>query len=427
MRKQLSRVRWAVAPLTLATLVAAPAWGAGFSIFEAGSKAMGTAGAFTGMADDPSAMFHNVGGLAFLKERSIYGGVTLINSLDSSHEGEAPFPGRGVNGTVENAIFTPIHVYYVKPLNERWTFGAALNNPFGLAVEWDNPDEWAGRFISTRSELVSFDVNLNLGWQVTDRLGVGFGIIGRAAKIELGRRVPAVNPFSQTVVDIAQVDLESDFDSGVGFNVGLLHKISSTLSWGLSYRSAIEIDFGGDGLINQITTGNAQFDGLVAGLLPFNQKLPLTTAIEFPDTASLGVSVALTQRTRLNADINWTGWSTFDVVDLNFSTAPALNSRLDQNYEDAYHYRIGVTYTTNRGRAWRFGYVLDESPQPLETVGPVLPDASRDGFTIGYGTNRWDLALMYLLFDERTTLVNQDDFFGTYNTEVALFGISFKL
>ncbi len=71
--------------------------------------------------------------------------------------------------------------------------------------------------------------------------------------------------------------------------------------------------------------------------------------------------------------------------------------------------------------------MLDESPQPLETTGPVFPDANRDGFTLGYGTNRWDLALMYLLFDERTTLVNHDDFFGTYNTEVALFGVSFKL
>ncbi len=427
MRRRLSTMRRAVAPLALATLVAAPAWGAGFSIFEAGSKAMGTAGAFTGMADDPSAMFHNVGGLAFFKEREIYAGVTLINPLESTFEGEAPFPGRGVLAEVDAGIFTPIHGYYVRPINDRWTFGAAINNPFGLAVEWEDPDQFAGRYISTHSELVSFDINLNLGWQVSDRLGVGFGIIGRAAKIELVRRVPAVNPFNQTVTDIAEVDLESDFDSGLGFNVGLLHKVNDSFSWGLSYRSAIEIDFGGDGLISQLPTGNAQFDGVVSGLLPFDVDLPLTTTIEFPDTASLGVSVALTRSTRLNADINWTGWSTFDVVDLNFSTAPALNSRLDQEYDDAFHYRMGVTYTTPSGREWRFGYVLDETPQPIETTGPVLPDADRDGFTIGYGTDRWDFALMYLLLDERTTLTNRDDFFGTYNTEVALFGISFKL
>ena len=427
MRKHLNKMRWLVAPAVVMAMAVAPAWGAGFSIFEAGSKAMGTAGAFTGLADDPSAMFHNVGGLAFLKERQLYGGVTLIQPLESTHEGAAPFPGRGVNAEVESATFTPIHAYYVRPINDRWTFGAALNNPFGLAVEWENPDNFAGRFISTRSELVSFDLNLNLGWQVTDRLGIGFGIIGRGAKVELVRRVPAVNPFTQTVVDIAQVDLVSDFDSGIGFNVGMLHKVNESFSWGVSYRSAIEIDFSGEGTIDQIFSGNPQFDAVVAGQLPLNQDLPLTTSIEFPDTASVGISMAMTQNTRLNADVNWTGWSTFDVVDLNFSTAPQLDSRLEQNYEDSYHYRIGFAYTTPRGRVWRFGYVLDDTPQPLETVGPVLPDATRDGLTIGLGLKRWDFALMYLLFDERTTDVNQDAFFGTYNTEVALFGASIKL
>ena len=47
----------------LALLAATPIFAAGFGIFEQGSKAMGMAGAFTAQADDPSAMFHNVGGL----------------------------------------------------------------------------------------------------------------------------------------------------------------------------------------------------------------------------------------------------------------------------------------------------------------------------------------------------------------------------
>ena len=35
-----------------------------------------------------------------------------------------------------------------------------------------------------------------------------------------------------------------------------------------------------------------------------------------------------------------------------------------------------------------------------------------------------DLALMYLLFDERTTLVNETGYNGTYETEGVLFATS---
>lgn len=412
--------------LWLLALAAAPAGAAGFSIFEAGSKAMGTAGAFTGQADDPSAMFHNVGGLAFLRERELYAGVTLISPLESTFEGEAPFPGRGFRGEVEDTVFTPVHVYWARPLGERMTFGAALYNPFGLSVDWADDDTWPGRFISGRSELVSFDLNANIGYRVNERIGVGVGIIGRVASLELSRRAGAVNPFTQTFVDIAQVDLESDFDSGVGFNLGFLHKVNARVSWGASYRSEIEIDFGGDGSFTQILSGFADFDRAVAGSLPFGSRLPLATSIEFPDTASVGVSVGLTQRTRLNADLNRTGWSSFDVVTLDFRGADELDTALVQDYDDAYHFRLGITYTSPRAREWRFGYVHDDTPQPPETTGPVLPDATRNGFTFGVGTRRFDFALMYLLFESRTTLVNRDDFFGTYDTEVLLFGISYK-
>ena len=53
-----------------------PVQAAGFGIFEQGTKAMGMAGAFTAQADDPSALFHNAGGLAFVDEPEIAAGFT---------------------------------------------------------------------------------------------------------------------------------------------------------------------------------------------------------------------------------------------------------------------------------------------------------------------------------------------------------------
>lgn len=416
-----------LAALLVGFFITGGAFGAGFSIFEQGSKAMGMAGAFTAQADDGSAMFHNVAGLAFQKESDVYAGVTLINPLDSTFDGADPFPGSGVEAEGDTSIFTPVHGYWIKPIDDRWTFGFGVNNPFGLAVRWEDKDNYPGRFLNLHSELVSFDFNPSLAWQVSDNVGIGVGIIGRFAQVNLLRRAGLINPFSQTLVDVASVSLESDFDSGLGWNAGILHKVNDRFSWGASYRSKIEIDFGGDGHLTQISSGNPIFDGAVAASLPFGRDLPITTSIEFPDSASFGLSIGLTRNLRMNLDYNWIGWSTFDEVVLDFSENPSLTSTLEQNYEDVNHYRVGFELTTNRGSHWRVGYVLDETPQPLETTGPVLPDAERDGFTLGYGNGRFDVAAMYLDFEERTTLVNHDGFFGTYNTEVFLLGFSLTL
>src|SRR4029079_7826664 len=71
----------------------APARGAGFGIFEQGAKAMGMAGAFTAQADDPSLLFHNAGGLAFVDNDEIAAGATWIKGSKADFTGAAPFPG----------------------------------------------------------------------------------------------------------------------------------------------------------------------------------------------------------------------------------------------------------------------------------------------------------------------------------------------
>ncbi|HUP42683.1 MAG TPA: outer membrane protein transport protein, partial [Thermoanaerobaculia bacterium] len=99
-------------------------------------------------------------------------------------------------------------------------------------------------------------------------------------------------------------------------------------------------------------------------------------------------------------------------------------------------YRAGLAWTRSPRSQWRFGYVYDETPQPEEAVGPLLPDADRNGITVGYGyRGRWDfdVALMYLEFDERTrekTFATppgappEPVFHGTYETTGFLLGLT---
>ena len=414
----------------LGALVALPLSAAGFSIFEQGSKAMGMAGAFTAQADDPSALFHNVGGIAFQDERQFSVGVTWIHGLEAEFEGADPFPGEGYQAEQENLSEFPPHLYYVQPVNDTWKFGFGVMTPFGLTTEWENPDQFAGRFLSTKAALQAIDLQPTLGWQVSDAFGIGFGPVVRVSSVELNRNVGAVNPFTQRFVDVGRLELEGDFSEGFGFTAGLLHKVTDRFSWGLSYRSKIKVEYDGDARLDQISTGNAQFDAVIRTRLPFGVDLPVETEIEFPDEASLGLAFGITPNLLVETDFNYTGWSSFENVPIDF-TGGATNSlpdaELPQGWDDAYNYRLGLRWTRGNGHQWRFGYVYDETPQPEEGISPLLPDANRNGFTIGYGTGRFDLALMYLLFDERSRGRNRpgDDlstFFGTYNTTAILLG-----
>lgn len=432
--RRLSINRWALALAIVGLIVSSPvAYGAGFGIFEQGSKAMGMAGAFTAQADDPSALFHNAGGLAFqTEEREISAGFTYIRGLTAEFEGADPFPGDGYRAEQKTLSEFPPHVYLVQPINDTWVFGLGANAPFGLTTEWD--DDFRGRFVSRLASLQTLDINPTLGWKVSENLGLGFGAVARFSTVELERHVALINPFTFTAADVATLRLEGDLtdNTGYGFNVGLLHKYNNSFSWGLSYRSGIEIDYEGDASVRQNLTGTP-FDALVANALPFGSKFPVETSIDFPDMASLGLAFALGPNSLLETDINYTGWSSFDQLAVIFPGNELPNLALPEEYDDAYNYRLGVRFDTSPGRQWRFGVVYDESPQPEGSVSPLLPDSDRLGFTAGYGFEgaQWDidLAVMYLDFDERTRDENfpGDDgstFFGTYNQEALLVGLT---
>jgi long-chain fatty acid transport protein len=402
-----------------------PAFGAAFGIFEQGTKAMGMAGAFTAQADDPSALFHNAGGLAFVTEPAFSIGGTYIQISGTEFEGLAPFPGPGARGEMEDLNAVLPHVFYVRPINDRWKWGVGVFSPFGLQTEWKNPETFPGRFINQKAELTVIDVNPTIGWQASETFGIGFGIIGRFSEVELNRTLTAA-ALDLPLLDIAATRLTSDTDNGIGWNIGFLHKPGPYFSWGFSYRSNVEVEYGGEGAFSQILTGIPQIDAFVPLILPLDTPVPVETEIEFPDMASLGFAFGLTRSLLAEIDINWTGWSSFDALPLVFPTVPTLTSIVEQGYEDAYNYRLGFQYTTARGSHWRFGYVFDESPQPDEAVGPLLPDADRNGLSVGYGSagGRWDAALLYLDAETRTTTTNRDGFNGTYTTDAFLVGLT---
>jgi long-chain fatty acid transport protein len=408
-------------------LVPSFAHAAGFAIFEQGARAMGFGGAFTAQASDPSAIFHNAAGIAFLKGTQVYFGGTLI-AAKSNFTGADPFPGAGVTERSDAGIVIPPTAYLTRQFTEDLVLGIGFDTPFGLRTRWQNRDTtYSGRFLSKNAELNGFSLNPTIAYKLADRLAVGGGVDIRFSSVTLDRNVASTNPFTLKTVDVAAAELKSSTKTGIGFNLGIIAKPSESLSIGASYRHKVKIDYAGTATFTLLPTGDSSFDAIVARRLPTG-SIPATTSIDFPSFLSGGVAYAFNDWT-VEGDVNWYQWSTFKELVFTLQGRPDLSQVLPENYTSQLQYRVGLERRLNDRFIVRGGYYFDKTPAPPAAVSPILPDADRNGIALGVtfksGRFRVDVANLYTFFKERSTEgVSRDHYDGIYKNSAELFAIS---
>lgn len=417
--------------LALVSLASATAaFGSGFALYEQGSKAKAMGGAFVATADDPTAIFYNVAGLAQQRQFTITAGGTAINfSNQFSGDPNDEFTS-GATASYRRHTFVLPNAYVSIPIGTNLTFGIGLMTPFGLRTNWREP--YIGRWVSRDANIKTASVEPALAWQTSDgRFAFGAGAEYRRARLTLNRNNPltgsGVNPFTGRIPDVANVYLASDWTSKWGYSAGLLFKPTSKFRIGASYRGAMDINFKGNATFTQIPTGNPQIDALVRAQLPPNQAI--TTTLPFPSIAALGLAVTTVPNTDLEFDFTHTTWSRFKSLDVAFANTPQVNLHRPENWKDTNSYRIGVNHAANQHWDVRFGLVYDKNPEPTSEVSPLLPDADREGvsFGTGYHQGAWfiDWSAFILHFKQRSTMGQSADFInGTYKTDAALFSVN---
>jgi long-chain fatty acid transport protein len=426
MRRRIGAIALALV-LAAGTPLAARA--AGFSLYEQGARALGMSGATTARSDDPSAMFFNPAGLANVEGKSVLLSPNLI--LYQVHfAGEAPYPGYGVTEETEKKAFPPFSAYYAQRAGSV-ALGVGVMNPYGLEVDWADPDAFTGRFISTRSKITPFYFTPTAAYAISPTLRVGVGASIVLSNVELERHLAAYNPFDDRTEDVGTVKLASETGDGFGVNAGVQWWPGRWRA-GATYRGGVNIEYGGSADFEQRSTGNPTFDAIVASSFPPDQRV--RTDIEFPAQASLGLGMQASPSLSLEGDLNWTNWSTFDRLEIRFDQSPERNVSSEEAWDDAFNVRVGAEYRKDGTSpwSWRAGYSFDASPQPTENVGPLLPDADRQGVSLGGGwTNggtRVDAYALYLFVADRSTEgVNRDGYDGTYALDTFVFGASLGL
>jgi long-chain fatty acid transport protein len=421
------------APLALAVASAEPVFGAGFSLYEQGARALGMAGAFAAQADDPSAIFFNPAGLAHLDDHELLISPNVIR-YEIDFAGVAPYPGFGVTEETETKYFPPVAAYYAQGIAKKWAAGIGVYSPYGLEVVWDEPDTYTGKYISTKSRITPFYFVPTAAWAPTPELQIGAGVSVVLSHVELRRHLSAFNPLDNRTEDIGDVVLESEAGTGIGFNAGLQWWPAERAKFGITYRSEVDIDYSGPASFTQRPTGNPTFDAIVAASFPPDQTVATTVA--FPAQGVFAFAFKPGASITLEADFGYTWWSSFDRLEVKFDQTPANNIVVDQAWNDVFNIRAGGEYRAGGTSPWAFrlGYYFDESPQPTESVGPLLPDGDRHGISAGAGwrtgdkssfIDTVDLFVLGLIIPDRSTEgVNRDNYNGTYSPNTLVAGFS---
>ncbi|HET7746335.1 MAG TPA: outer membrane protein transport protein [Vicinamibacteria bacterium] len=405
-----------VAGLT-ALSTAGPAAASGFALSEHGARAQGFAGAFAAVADDPSAMFYNAAGIAFLKGRRAYLGASAV-APRTTFAGTDPFPG-AVAERMESSVRLPPAAYYTHQFSERLVLGLAANAPFGVRNRWADPDAYSGRFLSQVADLTVHSVNPTIGWRAADRFAVGAGLDVRWSSITLERRVAGVHPDTGAFLDAAQSRVSAEGDLAFGFNLGVLARPTESLTVGAQYRHAVRHVYDAEAAFAIMPTGLAALDTAIAATIP-SRPVAARTAVTFPAVITAGAAYRLGDWVAA-VDLDYFRWSSFDRLAIEYEGAPHLREVIPYGYADAFQVRAGAERQLGESWAARAGYAYHRSPAPVESVTPVLPDADRHVLATGgswaRGPWRLDAAGWFTLSPSRSTAGrSRDHYEGTYKS-----------
>ncbi len=435
----------------------------GFGVYEHNTCAMARGGVTAASpCPDGSAIFFNPAGLAGLSGTHVTGGVTLIQAQGSFTD---DFLAQRTD--LDNPLIPVPNGFVTHAIDPKLTVGVGAFAPYGLETRWPVAG-FEGRFIGYNTKIRSVYVQPTVAYQVHPRLKVGVGVAYIHSSLELHQRVDlstqAVPGQSYTFAtlgiptgtDIADSKLSA---SGNGFavNFGGILKITDRLSIGGHWLTKKTITYDGDGTFERILTNlilppnnplNAALGLPAASPLPVDQVIapqfasgaPLDTSrahkastqVTLPPQGTIGIAYKVRDNWTVMADYQYTVWGWFNTVVIDFDAADnsTPDVTLTPRNKDTHGFRFGTEYQYSPKLMLRGGYLYHTAAEPNDFVTPLLPENSRNEFTVGLGYRltpqlHGDLAYQYIRQNDRRGRVFSDVVgnTGLYAFHAHLFGL----
>lgn len=397
----------------------------GFAIYTQGASSLGQSAATIAHTEDASTIFFNPALINKLEGTQIQIGTTFI------------FPNREFTSDLTGKTFKektdfhyPSTLYVTHKLNEKISLGLGIFNPFGLGTDW--PNDWEGRYITTKADMKTYNINPVISFQITPNLAIAGGIDVLYVDTTLEKKLN----FSSFGLSDGNQKLKGD-GTGYGFNLGILFDLNKDISIGASYRSKIKVDI--DGTLNhELPPASAPFDAILKSTFPNTTG---NVKINLPAQAHLGVYYKGFEPLTFEVALRWEGWSSYKELKLNLDQPVLGYTTLvtPKNWKDTYSFLFGAKYKISDSFSILAGYLYSGNPIPDDTFEPTIPDANTHLFTTGVSYKKknfnFDIAYAYQKLQNRKKnnsiddnpldgLNNQTAANGTYKSALHMIGIS---
>lgn len=352
--------------LASGAVVTQTAQAGGLSLYEIATPDLGLASAgYAARAQDASTVLKNPAGMSLLSDaqvqaglQALYGSVQFTSDANTSTRLGNNDGGNAIGGLPGMSLFL------VVPLSDRVAVGFGTFSNFGLAAEYD--PSWIGRYYIQKGTLVGMSLMPSVSFKANDwlSLGVGLNAMGGYLNTEV-----AVNNLEPLVGD-GQLTLK-DTTWGFGANFGILFQPCESTRIGITYLSAVKLDFSDTPSYSNLGPG-------LSALLANPREINL--GMKVPQSVMISGYHELNARWALMADVGWQNWNEFGKVDVSVDNS-GINTTADANYQDTWHGALGAQYrasdewqftagtafdssavssenrtlTAPMGRAWRFG------------------------------------------------------------------------
>ncbi len=372
--------------------ISTEAFAGGFHILEQSAEGVGNAyaGSVAGYGDG-SEVYVNPAAMSFMEGTKVsFGGHFIIPSSEFSDKGSTNVVGLPVGGgdgpDGGETAFVP-NFYVVHQLNDDWHLGFGVSAPFGLATEYDR--QWVGRYQAVESELTNINLTPAVSYKVSDNFSIGaglnimyldatlsnavdFGSIGVGA---LGLPTAAsLGLLPQQADGFAEV--EGD-DWAVGFHLGAAYEYAEDSRVGLSWHSRTQ----------STLTGDAKFE------VPSNAAILMSNGlfadsgasanVDLPEFINAGFKHKLNSDFSLLGEVQWTRWTRFDELRINFNSAQP-DSVVDEGWNNTWRYSLAVNYHPCEDWLFKAGFTYDEEPiADDEHRTPRIPGNDRKWMAFG--------------------------------------------
>jgi long-chain fatty acid transport protein len=361
----------------------------GLNLNGVGSKAIAMGGAFTGLADDASAIFWNPAGLTQIKDTTLY--VFETNLIPT---GSYKFDMAMIDTQTKSSVYPSGAFAYLKPINERMVIGLSFYVPAGTGAKWDGEDLknlTSGIVYKWKSFMAIGTIAPVFAYKVNDKFSVGITLNINYGMLGINR--PGYGQYEESLHGLA-----------FGATFGLHYKASEKFSLGLTVRTPSKVKFNGTSKM-----ANAANIGLAT-------EVDAERETTWPLWGSFGIAFKPVDKLTLTFDAQYTNWKQIDTIGITYDDAnwqamrqhPQLKAAFENdfvlNWEDKIQWRFGMQYQLKECLFLRAGYYYDPSPSPVDTLNILLPEITYNVATLGIGFKKnkisLDFCFEYLLGTE---------------------------